>query len=96
MIPQVDLTRQHEGLKTELAAAAARVLASGRFILGPEVAALEGELARLCGVSHGIGVASGTDALVIALKAVGVRPGLADQRAGPAESREQLLRGVCS
>ena len=75
MIPQIDLTRQHEALKVELAAAAARVLASCRFILGPEVAALESELARLCGVSHGIGVASGTDALVIALKAVGVRPG---------------------
>ena len=75
MIPQIDLTRQHEALKAELAAAAARVLASCRFILGPEVAALESELARLCGVSHGIGVASGTDALVIALKAVGVRPG---------------------
>ena len=75
MIPQIDLTRQHEALKAELAAAVARVLASCRFILGPEVAALESELARLCGVSHGIGVASGTDALVIALKAVGVRPG---------------------
>jgi dTDP-4-amino-4,6-dideoxygalactose transaminase len=75
MIPQIDLTRQHEALKAELAAAAARVLASCRFILGPEVAALESELARLCGVPHGIGVASGTDALVIALKAVGVRPG---------------------
>src|SRR5262249_44359464 len=70
-----DLTRQHEALKDELMAAAGRVLASSRFILGPEVAALENELARLCGVSHGIGVASGTDALVIALKAVGVGPG---------------------
>ena len=75
MIPQIDLTRQHEALKAELAAAAARVLASCRFILGPEVASLESEVAQLCGVSHGIGVASGTDALVIALKAVGVRPG---------------------
>ena len=45
MIPQIDLTRQHEALKVELAAAAARVLASCRFILGPEVAALESELA---------------------------------------------------
>jgi dTDP-4-amino-4,6-dideoxygalactose transaminase len=51
------------------------VLASCRFILGPEVAALEAELAALCGVSHGIGVNSGTDALVLALKALGVRPG---------------------
>jgi dTDP-4-amino-4,6-dideoxygalactose transaminase len=51
------------------------VLASCRFILGPEVAALEAELAALCGVSHGIGVNSGTDALVLALKAVGIGPG---------------------
>lgn len=51
------------------------MLASARFILGPEVAALEAELASLCGVSHGIGVNSGTDALVLALKAVGVGPG---------------------
>jgi dTDP-4-amino-4,6-dideoxygalactose transaminase len=75
MIPQIDLKRQHDALKAELMAAAERVLTSCRFILGPEGAALESELARLCGVAHGIGVASGTDALVIALRAVGVRPG---------------------
>jgi len=51
------------------------VLASCRFILGPEVTALESELAALCGVTHGIGVNSGTDALTLALKAVGVGPG---------------------
>jgi dTDP-4-amino-4,6-dideoxygalactose transaminase len=55
--------------------AADRVLASCRFILGPEVAALESELAALCGSRHGIGVNSGTDALVLALLAVGVKPG---------------------
>jgi dTDP-4-amino-4,6-dideoxygalactose transaminase len=55
--------------------AAERVLASCRFILGPEVAALEAELAALCGSRHGIGVNSGTDALLLALKAVGVKPG---------------------
>jgi len=55
--------------------AAERVLASCRFILGPEVAALESELASLCGSRHGIGVNSGTDALVLALLAVGVKPG---------------------
>ena len=48
---------------------------SCRFILGPEVTALEAELAARCGVGHGIGVNSGTDALVLALKAVGVGPG---------------------
>jgi len=51
------------------------VLTSCRFILGPEVTALEAELAALCGVTHGIGVNSGTDALVLALKALGVQPG---------------------
>jgi dTDP-4-amino-4,6-dideoxygalactose transaminase len=75
LIPQIDLKRQHAALGADLEAAVARVLASCRFILGPEVAALEAELATLCGVSHGIGVNSGTDALVLALKAVGVRPG---------------------
>ena len=75
MIPQIDLRRQHAALRDELLAAVARVLGSSRFILGPEVQALEGELAALCGARHGIGVNSGTDALLLALKAVGVRPG---------------------
>jgi UDP-2-acetamido-2-deoxy-ribo-hexuluronate aminotransferase len=56
-------------------AATERVLDSCLFILGPEVGALEAELAALCGTRHGIGVNSGTDALVLALKAVGVKPG---------------------
>ena len=75
MIPQIDLRRQHAALREELLAAAARVLAGSRFILGPEVEALEGELAALCGARHGIGVNSGTDALLLALRAVGVGPG---------------------
>lgn len=75
MIPQIDLTRQHAALRAELLEAASRVLASSWFILGPEGRALEAELAALCEASHGIGVNSGTDALLFALKAVGVRPG---------------------
>jgi dTDP-4-amino-4,6-dideoxygalactose transaminase len=75
MIPQIDLKRQHEALRGELLEAAARVLDSCRFILGSEGEALEAELAGLCGARHGIGVNSGTDALLLALKAVGVRPG---------------------
>ncbi|HSB40639.1 MAG TPA: DegT/DnrJ/EryC1/StrS family aminotransferase [Methylomirabilota bacterium] len=75
MIPQIDLRRQHQALRDELVEAAARVLDSCRFILGPEGGALEGELAALCGARHGVGTGSGTDALVLALKAVGVRPG---------------------
>jgi dTDP-4-amino-4,6-dideoxygalactose transaminase len=75
MIPQIDLKRQHDGLRGELMDAAARVLDSCRFILGPEVQALERELAALCGARHGVGTGSGTDALLLALKAVGVKPG---------------------
>src|SRR5262249_21304805 len=75
VIPQLDLTRQHRALREELLAAAAGVLASSRFVLGPEGQALEAELAALGGARHGVGVNSGTDALLIALRAVGVGPG---------------------
>ncbi len=75
MIPQIDLTRQHARLKAELLEAVERVLVSSRFILGPEGEALEAEVAALCGVRHGVGVASGTDALHLALRALGVGPG---------------------
>ncbi|HYB69878.1 MAG TPA: DegT/DnrJ/EryC1/StrS family aminotransferase, partial [Candidatus Bathyarchaeia archaeon] len=75
MIPQIDLKRQHEALRGELMAAAARVLDSCRFVQGPEGQALERELASLCGARHGVGTGSGTDALLLALKAVGVSPG---------------------
>jgi dTDP-4-amino-4,6-dideoxygalactose transaminase len=53
----------------------AEVAASGRYILGPEVAAFEQEFAAYCGAEHCIGVANGTDAITIALRALGVRPG---------------------
>jgi len=75
MIPFLDLTRQHTALQPELMDAVARVLASSRFVLGPEGQALETELAALAGVRHGMGVGSGTDALRLALTAVGVGPG---------------------
>jgi dTDP-4-amino-4,6-dideoxygalactose transaminase len=75
VIPFIDLTRQHAAIRADLLAAAARVLDSARFILGGEGEALEGELAGLAGVRHAIGVASGTDALRLALTAVGVGPG---------------------
>ena len=75
MIPFVDLTRQHAVLRTELLAAAERVLASSAFVLGPEGRALETELAARCGARHGIGVGSGTDALRLALTALGIGPG---------------------
>jgi dTDP-4-amino-4,6-dideoxygalactose transaminase len=75
MIPFIDLNRQHAGLRAELISAMTHVLDSGRFILGGEGQALERELAALGGVAHGIGVGSGTDALRIALAALGVKPG---------------------
>jgi dTDP-4-amino-4,6-dideoxygalactose transaminase len=74
-IPQLDLVAQYAAIGAEIREAVHRVLASQQFILGREGAALEDEIARLCGVAHGIGVASGTDALILALRACGVQPG---------------------
>ncbi len=62
-------------LRAQIDAAIARVVDSGRFILGPQVGAFEEELAAYCGVRHAIGVANGTEALTIALRAMGVGPG---------------------
>ena len=62
-------------LRSQIDAAIARVVDSGRFILGPEVSGFEAELAAYCGVRHAIGVANGTEALTIALRAMGVGPG---------------------
>src|SRR5207244_2131966 len=62
-------------LRDELDAAIARVLDSKHFILGPEVEAFESELATYLGARHAIGVANGTEALTIALRALGVGPG---------------------
>ena len=75
MIPFVDLAAQQERLRGPLEAAIARVLAHGQYILGPEVAELEGRLADYTGASHCITCANGTDALQIALMALGVGPG---------------------
>jgi dTDP-4-amino-4,6-dideoxygalactose transaminase len=75
MIPHVELTRQHGALREALLAAMARVLDSSRFILGGEGEALEAALAARSSVQHGVGVASGTDALRLALQALGAGPG---------------------
>ncbi|MFL6207241.1 MAG: DegT/DnrJ/EryC1/StrS family aminotransferase [Pyrinomonadaceae bacterium] len=80
LIPFLDLTRQHQELEPELHTALVRVLRSGQFILGPEVAAFEAEWARYCAVPAAAGVASGTDALALALVASGaVRRGAGDE-----------------
>ncbi len=75
MIPLIDLTRQHAALREELLDAMARVLDSSQFVLGGQGRALEAELAALHAVRHGVGVGSGTDALRLALAALGVGPG---------------------
>src|SRR6186997_3297917 len=70
-----DVRVQYEQLSAEIDSAATLVFSSGQYILGPAVQAFEEEFARYCRSSSGIGVASGTDALRIALAAAGVRAG---------------------
>jgi len=74
-INQFDLSGQYDAIGAELRAAVGRVLASQQLVLGKEGAALESELAAFCGVTHGVGVASGTDALILALRASNVYAG---------------------
>jgi dTDP-4-amino-4,6-dideoxygalactose transaminase/acetyltransferase-like isoleucine patch superfamily enzyme len=74
-VPFLDLAAQHEPLLPALNAAFQRVLASNQFILGPEVEQLEAELCALLNFPHAIAVSSGTDALLLALMALGIGPG---------------------
>ncbi len=74
-IPILDMRAQHAEIRQEIAAAIAEVVEAQQFILGPHVQALEEELARYCGVRFGVAVASGTDALILALHAAGVGRG---------------------
>ncbi len=74
-IPLVDLKAAYRRLQPEIDAAVARVLAGGWYILGPEVEAFEAEFAAYLGVAHAVGVASGTDAVLLALRACGIGPG---------------------
>ncbi len=74
-VPLLDLRRQNKACEPELRAAFERVMASGHFILGPEVEAFESECAALLGAKHAIGVSSGTDALLLAFMALGIGPG---------------------
>ncbi|MGE5482020.1 MAG: aminotransferase class I/II-fold pyridoxal phosphate-dependent enzyme, partial [Bacteroidota bacterium] len=74
-VPGFDLTRQNAELESELVATFTEVVREGHFILGERVADLETQIAALCGVQWGIGVANGSDALNLALLACGVGPG---------------------
>ena len=71
----LDLVAEHAPYRAELQSAFDRVLDSGRFVLGPEVEAFEREIGAWIGVSHAVGLSNGSDALLLALQAVGVGPG---------------------
>ena len=74
-VPLLDLKAQYLSIKPEIDAAIAEVVASQKFILGPQVKALEEAVAKYSGCAHGVGVSSGTDALLISLMAEGIGPG---------------------
>lgn len=74
-VPLIDITRQYTPIRAQIDAAIKKVMDHGQFILGPEVKQCESAIASFCGTKYAIGVASGTDALLIALRACGVVPG---------------------
>jgi dTDP-4-amino-4,6-dideoxygalactose transaminase len=75
MIPLLDLKAQYATIRSEVREAMDRVVESQQFILGPEVEALEDEIAKYSQCRHAVGVSSGTDALLVALMAIGIKPG---------------------
>src|SRR5438132_691929 len=74
-VPALDLRAQYRAIREEIEPVLRRVIDSQMFVLGPEVEQLETEVAKYCGVARGIGCASGTDALLLPLMALGVGPG---------------------
>lgn len=74
-VPYVNIAAQHAPIKEELLEAMGGVIDHGRFILGQEVDEFEKRFAETCGVAYAVGVNSGTDALILALKALGIGPG---------------------
>ena len=75
MIPILDLTKQYEEIREDVEKEVLNVLSSGKYILADNVKKLEKDFAEYCGTSRALGVASGTDALHLALKALGIEPG---------------------
>src|SRR5438552_17500844 len=74
-VPLLDLKSQYASLRGEIREALDRVMESQQFILGPEVEALEKEIADYCQCRYAVGVSSGTDALLVVLMALGLQPG---------------------
>ncbi len=74
-VPFLDLTRQYSQIRAEVEAAVAEVFTTQHFILGPQGKALEQEAAAYLGAGHAVGVASGTDAILLALRCLGLQPG---------------------
>ena len=74
-VPLLDLNAQHQPIRKDLLAAMERVLDKGDFILGAEVKRLEEQVAAYCQTQYGVGVSSGTDALLVAAMALGIGPG---------------------
>src|SRR5688572_21676699 len=74
-VPLLDLKAQYRSIKNELDEAVQRVIDSQYFILGPEVSALEHEIAQYSSAKHGVGMSSGTDALLAAMMALDIGPG---------------------
>lgn len=74
-VPLLELTSQNGALSNELNAACARVLASGQYIMGPEITGLEAECSEWIGCKHALGVSSGTDAILLILMGLGIGPG---------------------
>lgn len=75
MIPFIDLVKQQKRIKSDIDARIQKVLAHGQYIMGPEIAELEQKLAAFVGVKHCIGLSNGTDALLVAMMALGVSAG---------------------
>src|SRR5512135_1452822 len=74
-IPALNLKAQYQTIRDEIEPVVRQVLESQMFVLGPEVAGLEAEIAEYCGARHGVGCASGSDALLIPLMALDIGPG---------------------
>ncbi len=92
-VPLIDLRAQHQALESQLVRSLRRVFASGRFVMGPNVHAFEQEAADYFGVKHAIGVASGTDALMLSLTALGI--GRGDEVLVPTFTYTATAAAVC-